>query len=729
LQEINLLSFKFFNNIAKSNPYSHMSKEKENKAFKKEKLKRFLTKRNIIITIIAVFFSVQYIQMQSILGTFSFLEDRDSSLIGEIGQLKETYTSVGTDLNEVREFLRMPTKSYAGFDEPDAGEDSDKNDNELQLAFFQYVDFLATTKKIEKNLAIYKPMLEGLVASESFQSFLKEQNLTLSTLVEDDDSMSLIINGPDGEELALYYYSKIDGVLFFKTLKIKEEVETKVLVDLEKSLQDFLKKNKDSLLGELKKIKDKQKSIDAAITSAETVAAIGKLGITLEAQSVNQNLKITYSIYSKSGDLIGEIALDTTNGKINLIDKNNQDFSLEANDINKALIPFLSKLDTKTFIEKKVVAARNDIETTIKDEGFKLLLSQSGLKIGASPREDDDRLYYDIYLDSNKLSSIVVEKSTGVINIVQPEGTNSQNILFFDPEFKKKTLEIPDQLPNYSDTPLSSSNTFNILIAGKHGSLVDTMIFAHIDEDKRTVRMISIPRDLYYNGRKINSLPYFYGMPELKKVLSDLTGYQLDKYILIDMYAFIEVIDLIGGIDIHLNSAVIDPTYRTVDNGKVGTLHYEPGDYHLGGVEALRLARTRHTSSDFARAERQQKILEAIQDKAQNFGFGDADTIYEIAKTVLGKTETDVSLDEALAYYFRYQNYKIESNNVMSSGNVLYVPPYITTENCNAMMSAAAAAGQPDPGCENKNHGYTLLPLNDNWNIVKWFFRENFEGV
>ena len=207
-----------------------------------------------------------------------------------------------------------------------------------------------------------------------------------------------------------------------------------------------------------------------------------------------------------------------------------------------------------------------------------------------------------------------------------------------------------------------------------------------------------------------------------------MTGYNLDKYIKVDMYAFIDVIDLIGGIDIHLDEAVVDPTYRVVDNEKVGTLHYEPGDYHLGGVQALRLARSRHTSSDFARAQRQQEILEALQDKAKNFGFGDADTIYQIAKTVLSKTETDITLEEALAYYFRYQNYKIVSNNVMSSGNVLHVPPYITQENCDKLVETAAASGQSDPGCQGENHAYTLLPMNDDWNIIKWFFKENFGG-
>ena len=65
----------------------------------------------------------------------------------------------------------------------------------------------------------------------------------------------------------------------------------------------------------------------------------------------------------------------------------------------------------------------------------------------------------------------------------------------------------------------------------------------------------------------------------------------------------------------------------------------------------------------------------------------------------------------------------------MSSGNVLYVPPYITTENCRRMEEAARAAGQPDPGCAGQNHAYTLLPRNNNWNVIRWYFQENFEAV
>jgi len=115
-------------------------------------------------------------------------------------------------------------------------------------------------------------------------------------------------------------------------------------------------------------------------------------------------------------------------------------------------------------------------------------------------------------------------------------------------------------------------------------------------------------------------------------------------------------------------------------------------------------------------------ILKSLQNKARNFGFGDADTLYEIASSVLSHTETDISIDEAISYYFKYQNYDIESNVVMSSGNVLYVPPYITIENCNKQIEAGGSSA-----CLSENHAYTLVPRNNDWNTVKWFFEQNFE--
>lgn len=694
-----------------------------------KKIRKHLTKRNVVFGVIGLLFLVQYIQIQALLGNFSFLQGRDSSLISEIGELRETYGQIGTDLNEVREFLRLPTASY-NKDETLDNEDDGQNTDKVQMALFKYVDFLVASKTTEENLKKNKDYLEKLVGNEDFLSFLKKRGLEISKMGEDTNGFFASINKEERLKIASFYLQKESGKLFLKTVTSKQEVMVESVDEFVADMKKFVSDNQSEIEKITTNLDGKKKLISAAILSEEVKQKLGELKLNLAENPREEDFNLKYEISRENGDVVGEIVLESEKMKILLIDKNDPSVKIETNDVKKALISFLPKLETKTFIEKKVEDALKQVKNTISDKGFQLLLSQAGFKIVDNGEEDEERFYFDI-LDKagEKVSSIVVEKATGVINIVQPDGTNAENLLFFDQDFKKKTLNLPSSVPDYGEEALHADNTFNILIAGKHGSLIDTMIFTHINEDTREIRMISIPRDLFFKGRKINAYGFFYGMPELKKVLSDITGYELDRYILIDMYAFIDVIDLLGGIDIHLNNAVIDPTYRTVDKGKEGTLHYEPGDYHLGGKESLRLARTRHTSSDFARAERQQLILEALQDKARNFGFGDADTIYELAKTVLAKTETDISIDDAIAYYFRYQNFKIVSNNVMSSGNVLYVPPYITKENCGKLIEEAAAAGKPKPGCENENQAYTLYPMNNNWNIIKWFFRENFEGV
>ncbi len=693
------------------------------------RIKKFFSLRNFLVLILVVLVATQYFSVRNVGKSLKNLEKGNSSMITEIGQLRETYTTFGDDINEIREYLYLPTKNYSALTmdlEAEPGEDSgEENTDEVQLAMFKYVDYLGSSSEKEALISEKRQLIDGLINSEEFINFISESGLTLGAVEENQGAITLSIDIPEVGNLVYFYLSKEDGSLIQKTVEEKVDVEADNAEDFVSGVTAFVEENQSTLTSQLNAINDKKNQIISAINSEEVVAAATEKGVTISTEPIDENLQFIFVITNnENGEQLAEIHMDQKSLEISLVDLRDDSNIVVVTDISSGLAPFVNDLNTKSLLEQKADMAKADLERTISDSGFQAVLDQNNLTIAEEAREDEDRFYYDIKMaDGTHISSIVIEKATGVISITEPDGTNSQNLLYFEPESKKKTLELPDQIPDYGDELSSEDGTFNILIAGKHGNLVDTMIFAHVDERKREVRMISIPRDLFYNGRKINSFAFFYGMPELKRVLSEISGYQLDKYVLIDMYAFIDVIDLIGGIDVTLEHAVIDPTYRTVDNGVVGTLHYEPGDYHLGGKEALRLARSRYTSSDFARAARQQLIIEAIQTKARNFGFGDADTFYEIAKSVLAKTETDVSLDEAVAYFFRYQNFDIVSNDVMSSGNVLYVPPYTTAKQCEAQIAAGG-----DAGCRNANQAYTLSPRDNNWNVIKWYFREKFEG-
>lgn len=262
---------------------------------------------------------------------------------------------------------------------------------------------------------------------------------------------------------------------------------------------------------------------------------------------------------------------------------------------------------------------------------------------------------------------------------------------------------------------------------------MDAIILAHVKPADQSITLLNVPRDLYVNNRKINSIWMSFGMEEFKRQLTNLTGYEIDRYALIDMYAFIDVIDIIGGVDVTLTETVIDPTYRTYDNGQWGTLYYPPGTYHLNGRQSLRLARSRHFSSDFKRAERQQLILESLKAKALTLNPGDSDKILDIIKTGIDQTETDFTPQEALTYLLRFKGFTVDRGHVLSTGNILYSKRQHSEEFTEAEQACAELTDpEAKQACEEEledfdKGAYILLPHEDNWQLIRWFVWQKFE--
>jgi LCP family protein required for cell wall assembly len=143
--------------------------------------------------------------------------------------------------------------------------------------------------------------------------------------------------------------------------------------------------------------------------------------------------------------------------------------------------------------------------------------------------------------------------------------------------------------------------------------------------------MFSFPRDLvsfplYVGGTmpgywKLNSFAGYTklhpesfsnpGAPSLAYEIGYLLGIPIDYYASINICGFPQLINEVGGVDVCNSKQIDDPGYHWSD----GHLGYSlaPGKYHLDGENALAYARSRHGSSDFARAKRQQQLLSALR--------------------------------------------------------------------------------------------------------------------
>jgi LCP family protein required for cell wall assembly len=212
----------------------------------------------------------------------------------------------------------------------------------------------------------------------------------------------------------------------------------------------------------------------------------------------------------------------------------------------------------------------------------------------------------------------------------------------------------------------------DFLIVGHHDGLTDTIILASINSKLKTVSFISVPRDLYIDGRKINEFYTFHGVEKLAEEVAKVTGIQAEKYMVVDMDTFIKVVDLIGGIDVTVKKDITD-YYFPDDKGYNAPYSIKEGQYHMTGEESLKYARSRKTTSDFDRSKRQQEILAAIRKQIKEGNYlKKVKDLMGIYTVLISDLETNIDILEVVTYLRKYQDYRFEIGNVLSNDNFLY---------------------------------------------------------
>ncbi|MCL5429282.1 MAG: LCP family protein [Chloroflexi bacterium] len=183
--------------------------------------------------------------------------------------------------------------------------------------------------------------------------------------------------------------------------------------------------------------------------------------------------------------------------------------------------------------------------------------------------------------------------------------------------------------------PIGNSDAFNILLVGADRASpsfrTDTLILVNFQPEFDLVTLVSIPRDLYvyipgWQMQRINAayyrgesktFPYPGGGPGLLKdtMLYNL-GIQVDRVALVDFDGFVNIIDILGGVDVPVACAytdwkIINPNRNPEDEDNWSLYTLDPGVVHMDGDLAFWYVRARKKSSDFDRGRRQQEVLRA----------------------------------------------------------------------------------------------------------------------
>ncbi len=246
--------------------------------------------------------------------------------------------------------------------------------------------------------------------------------------------------------------------------------------------------------------------------------------------------------------------------------------------------------------------------------------------------EDLFLLYED--LTSKKLEAIVI--NSNYIDTLMEEDSELESktkVLYTFTIDKENEVRVPDSNEgNESNTPSTTTvvnrvprkqtneRSFNIYISGSDSrsstiankSRSDVNMVMTINRDTKKILLTSIPRDYYVQvhnqvGLK-DKLTHagVYGLDRSRQTVEDLFNINIDYAIKVNMNSVVEVVNLVGGIEVYSDTA-----FRS---SHMPSWYVEKGVNVMDGAKALAYSRERYAyaSGDRHRVLNQQQVLEAV---------------------------------------------------------------------------------------------------------------------
>ncbi|MEE0865622.1 MAG: LCP family protein [Clostridia bacterium] len=217
---------------------------------------------------------------------------------------------------------------------------------------------------------------------------------------------------------------------------------------------------------------------------------------------------------------------------------------------------------------------------------------------------------------------------------------------------------------------------FRCLILGistdqKDVDLTDTIIVASYNPNTQKATLLSIPRDTYTGKNpskatayeKINAMYSRKHRPdETLKAVNDITGLNIEYYVVVKTEALIKLVDVIGGVTFNVP---INMDYD--DSSQNLAIHLKAGEQKLDGDKAEQLVRFRHNNNgtsypedygdnDIGRMRTQREfIMQVVKQTAKPENIFKIGQILDVAKEyVITNIDFDVAKD--------YVPYAVEFN-------------------------------------------------------------------
>ena len=161
-----------------------------------------------------------------------------------------------------------------------------------------------------------------------------------------------------------------------------------------------------------------------------------------------------------------------------------------------------------------------------------------------------------------------------------------------------------------------------------------------------------------YGKDKINHAYAYGGVSLAREAVEDFLDIKIDHYVTTDFDGFINIVDLLGGIELDVEKRMY---YKGIDV----LIDLKPGLQHLDGEKALQFVRWRSDGeADLGRVRRQQQFLKALLQEI--IAFKNILKFPKLLPVIAENIKTDLELNQALLLANKLKSVDFEQINTFT---------------------------------------------------------------
>lgn len=331
------------------------------------------------------------------------LETNNAKVIQEMELAKDFLTDFGADLNQIREYLLLPTNDYdfAALGDVDHGGNVVEEEDLTSLVF----EFVGQLGEYEKNKELYEA---NLAAFNTFiaDGIWAENQLLLNGYTVKDSTLN--------EVQLLDMQLELDGSFSVSTYNGEMEfVDDQSVEEVIEELKNFIVNDLASLRALIAEVNEQRIYLrDTFLPSEEMQRELEFHGMIV-SDELSDKERFYYEFYNGDGTAVASIEVSRLDaGRWLLIGESSYEPTVEN---------LSEHVDARTRLQVLIETNAAELDQLVVDPAFTIALEQAGLALGEIT-EDDSGIYYPfVDVDGVVIRIMYLDKTSGEVKVKDGE--------------------------------------------------------------------------------------------------------------------------------------------------------------------------------------------------------------------------------------------------------------------------------------------------------------------